>query len=1098
MSEPVPPKDSNQNSGLEGPKISGDNEVVPEIPQVPGDGTDPVLDAKKAKELKKKLEKEAKMKKFLEKQQKQPGKDAAPSAEPKKAKPDKSKGKEKISVDELIKTLEQTPSGNRKPTDGVLPDAYEPRYVETSWYEWWVKQGFFKPEYGLNGSTMREAIDKRGKFVMVIPPPNVTGTLHLGHALMCTLEDVLTRWNRMCGKVTLWVPGCDHAGIATQMVVEKTLARKEGKTRHDLGRPEFIKRVWEWKDQKGDRIYEQLKKMGISADWDRAAFTMDDKLSNAVRRAFVNLFEGGYIYRSNRLVNWSCTLKSAISDIEVDKVELTGRTLLSVPGYKEKVEFGVITSFAYKIDDETEIVVATTRPETMLGDTAIAVHPEDPRYAKLVGKKAKHPFVDRDLIIVADDFVDREFGTGAVKITPAHDPNDYDCGKRNDLEFITVIDENGLMMENCGIFSGMKRFDARKAVIEELKKLNLLRGDKDNPMVVPVCSRSKDIVEPLLKPQWYVACSGMAKEALELVEAGRIRIVPELHKRTWVHWMETIRDWCISRQLWWGHQIPAYRVTADGVTADKDIWVAAESDEEALSKATEKYPEYKNIKLQRDEDVLDTWFSSGLFPFSVFGWPDDTDDLAHFYPTDLLETGHDIIFFWVSRMIFMAATLTKNIPFKDVFLHSLVRDAHGRKMSKSLGNVIDPLDVIRGINLENLHKQLEEGNLDPKEVEKAKLGQKQDYPNGIPECGTDALRFSLCACMTQGKDINLDVLRCQGYRFFCNKIWNAVKFSLHYFTMGDYIPSEKSPTESGRKPSQFDRMERWILGKLSKAAGIANDALTQYNFQDSTTAVYNFWLYEFCDVYLESLKPKFMDTKPGDKLSENQILSLDVLLQCVEGGLRMLSPFMPYLSEELWQRLPCFAGEKSTRPESICVASYPHNQFKQFENESLEKEVTFMNHFIKTIRSARAAYEIPNKTKTEAVVINSDPTFDGVLSEEQVTLCALSYSKSIRIVKTKEDIPAGCATAVVSDKCTVYILLKGLIDLSKEEERINKKLAFDEQQITKLKEAMGKADYEEKVPSDVREKNTEKLNGLEGEVEELVKALESVKLMLSE
>lgn len=635
-------------------------------------------------------------------------------------------------------------------------------------------------------------LPSKGRFVMVIPPPNVTGSLHLGHALTNAIEDAITRWHRMKGRSALWVPGCDHAGIATQVVVEKKLWREDKISRHDIGREKFIEKIWEWKESKGGRIYHQLKKIGSSMDWDRVSFTMDPKLCKAVTEAFCQLHEKTLIYRDKRLVNWSCTLKSAISDIEVDKVEIPGRTFLSIPGYADKVEFGVLVSFAYQVEDTNEeIVVATTRIETMLGDTAVAVHPKDERYTHLHGKFVKHPFVDRRMPIVLDEFVDMNFGTGAVKITPAHDPNDYEVGKRHDLPFITIFSDDGFVIGDYGKFAGMKRFDARKAVLASLKELGMYKDTQNNPMVVPVCSRSKDIVEPLIKPQWYVKCSDMAANATEAVRSGELKIIPESQTKIWYHWMEGIRDWCISRQLWWGHRIPAYAIKFKNVEdtpkdlPEEESWIVARNMEEAVEKAEKKFNLTKDkFLLHQDEDVLDTWFSSGLFPFSVFGWPDQTEDLNLFYPTSLLETGHDILFFWVARMVFFGQTLLGKIPFKEVFLHPMVRDAHGRKMSKSLGNVIDPMDVINGITLEGLYQQLYDSNLDPKEIDKAKAGQKQDFPNGIPECGTDAMRFALCSYLTQARDINLDILRVQGYRFFCNKLWNATKFALLYFESG--------------------------------------------------------------------------------------------------------------------------------------------------------------------------------------------------------------------------------------------------------------------------------------------------------------------------
>uniref|UniRef100_A0A8C5HE09 valine--tRNA ligase n=1 Tax=Gouania willdenowi TaxID=441366 RepID=A0A8C5HE09_GOUWI len=813
-----------------------------------------------------------------------------------------------------------------------LPDSYSPQYVEAAWYSWWEKQGFFKPE------NISEE-NPKGVFMMCIPPPNVTGSLHLGHALTNAIQDTLTRWHRMRGETTLWNPGCDHAGIATQVVVEKKLMRERGLSRHDLGRDSFIQEIWKWKNEKGDRIYHQLRKLGSSLDWDRACFTMDDKLSYAVQEAFIRLHEEGVIYRSKRLVNWSCTLNSAISDIEVDKKELTGRTLLPVPGYKEKVEFGVLVSFAYKVvDSDEEVVVATTRIETMLGDTAVAVHPADPRYQHLKGKMVLHPFSDSKMPIVFDDFVDMSFGTGAVKITPAHDHNDYEVGVRHNLPFINILDESGLLINVPPPFLGMKRFEARKAVLQALKDRGQFKETKDNPMVVPVCSRSKDIVEPLLKPQWYVSCTDMGKQAADAVREGRLKIIPDHHLKTWFNWMDNIRDWCISRQLWWGHRIPAYFVTVDDPSdIDGHYWVSGRSEEEARAKAAKRFNvSTDKITLKQDEDVLDTWFSSGIFPFSIFGWPNEvrTKDLNVFYPGTLLETGHDILFFWVARMVMMGLKLTGKLPFKEVYLHAVVRDAHGRKMSKSLGNVIDPLDVISGISLEGLHAQLMESNLDPLEAEKAKQGQKSDYPSGIPECGTDALRFALCAYTSQGRDINLDVNRILGYRFFCNKLWNAVKFTMK--TLGDNFVPSLSGEESVS--------DRWILSRLSAAVSLCDAAFKAYDFPTITTSIYNFWLYELCDVYLESVKPVFSKAE-DDSVSQQQAgVCRQTLYTCLEVGLRLLSPLMPFVTEELYQRLP--RRQPESDPPSICITSYPER-----EEVSVETGMT-------TIRSLRADYNL--------------------------------------------------------------------------------------------------------------------------------------------
>ncbi|TFJ96454.1 maltodextrin phosphorylase [Platysternon megacephalum] len=787
----------------------------------------------------------------------------------------------------------------------------------------------------------------------------------------------------MRGETTLWNPGCDHAGIATQVVVEKKLWRERGQTRHDLGREAFVREVWKWKSEKGDRIYHQLKKLGSSMDWDRACFTMDPKLSYAVQEAFIRLHEEGVIYRSKRLVNWSCTLHSAISDIEVYE----------------------------------EVVVATTRVETMLGDTAVAVHPQDPRYQHLHGKHVLHPFTGRRMPIVCDDFVDMGFGTGAVKITPAHDHNDYEVGQRHGLDCVTIIDDSGSLINVPPPFLGMKRFEARGAVLEALKQKGLFKEVKDNPMVVPVCSRSKDVVEPLLKPQWYVRCEGLARGAADAVRRGDLRILPPFHCKTWFQWMDNIRDWCISRQLWWGHRIPAYFVTVDdpsvppGEDTDGRYWVSGRSEEEAKDKAAKAFGvTLDKISLRQDDDVLDTWFSSGLFPFSIFGWPNASEDLKVFYPGTLLETGHDILFFWVARMVMLGLKLTGKLPFREVYLHAVVRDAHGRKMSKSLGNVIDPLDVISGITLEGLHVQLLESNLEPAEVERARQGQKSDYPAGIPECGTDALRFALCAYTSQGRDINLDVSRILGYRHFCNKLWNATKFAVRGLGAGFQPPP-------GPEPSGAESLiDRWILSRLSLAVELSDAGFRAYDFPAVTTAVYNFWLYELCDVYLECLKPVFAE---GGAAAVSAARC--TLYSCLDAGLRLLSPFMPFC-------LDSGAADAASR----CSA------------------------YIR----------------------------------------GLSSSGLVRVLGPGEAPPAGCAVAVASDKCTVHLLLKGLIDAEKEISKLAGKQGELQKQIERLRERMETPDYGTKVPPKVQEADAAKLQQSRTELQKVTEAVETFQRMI--
>ena len=610
--------------------------------------------------------------------------------------------------------------------------------MESEWYAWWEKSGFFKPEFGPDGK-----VKSKGYFVIPEPPPNVTGSLHMGHALPTALQDTMIRWNRMRGLTTLWLPGCDHAGISTQSVVEKMIMRQEGKTRQDLGRPELVKRIWEWKEKYHGNINMVLKRMGGSFDWTREAFTMNPNFTAAVTETFCTLHEEGLIYRSNKLVNWCTALNTSLSNLEVDNKELEGRTMLEVPGYGKKIEFGVITYFQYEVEGSNEKVeVATTRPETMLGDTGIAVNPTDERYAHLVGKHVTHPFVNRRLPIFTDAYVDVNFGSGAVKMTPAHDHNDFEIGKRHSLDFVNILNDDGTLNHNTGEFQGTKRFDARYKVIAALKEKGLYVKWENNPMSVPMCQKSKDVIEPIMKPQWWMRMKGgLAEAAIKVVKDKKIIIRPEKSEKDYFRWMENINDWCLSRQLWWGHQPPAYLIDIEGEPADDgddERWVTGRSKKLAEDKAKARFPG-KKLTLTRDPDVLDTWFSSGLWPWATLGWPEKTPDFEKLYPTSMLETGWDILFFWVARMIIFGVKMTGQVPFTEVYCHSLVRDSEGRKMSKSLGNVIDPLDVMSGIPLQALHDKLKVGNMDPKEVETATRFQKTSFPDGIPECGKSCL-----------------------------------------------------------------------------------------------------------------------------------------------------------------------------------------------------------------------------------------------------------------------------------------------------------------------------------------------------------------------
>ncbi|KAF8966826.1 tRNA synthetases class I-domain-containing protein [Flammula alnicola] len=1017
-----------------------------------------------AKKEAKRLEREAKL---AAKAAKAPPPGAA-SADGKKPKAEK---KEKEIEPEFVNT---TPKGAKKDLSEAMAAGYNPLAVEAAWYDWWVGQGFFKPEYTLPSLRGQDSKEQE-TFVIPSPPPNVTGSLHIGHALTVAIQDGLIRWNRMLGKKTLFAPGFDHAGISTQSVVEKRLFKAEGKTRHDLGRAKFLDTVMDWKNDYQGRITNQLHRLGGSYDWDRVAFTMDEKLSKAVIETFCRLHEDGILYRANRLVNWCVKLNTTLSNLEVDQKELEGRTLLSVPGYdpKEKFEFGVLTSFAYEvIGSDERLVIATTRPETMLGDTAVAVHPDDPRYKHLHGKFLKHPFVpERRVPVITDSIiVDMEFGTGAVKITPAHDQNDYEVGKRHNLEFINILNDDGTLNANAGPkFQGMKRFHARVEVVKALKELGLYIETKDNKMAIPICSKSGDVIEPILKPQWWVDCRPLADEAIRRTRLGELEINPKQSENEWYRWLDGIQDWCISRQLWWGHRCPAYFVRIEGEERDVNDgshWVVGRTKEEANERA-EKMAAGRKFELVQDEDVLDTWFSSGLWPFSIMGWPDKTADLKDFYPSSLLETGWDILFFWVARMVLLGLHLTGEMPFKEVYCHAMIRDAHGRKMSKSLGNVIDPLDVIQGLPLEALHQKLYEGNLDEKEIVKAKAGQKKDFPKGIPQCGTDALRFALCAYSGGGRDINLEILRVEGYRKFCNKIFNATKFAMLK------LDEEFVPQPSAKPTGNESLVEKWILHKLNIAATEINASLAERNFMAATNSAYNFWLYELCDVYIEAMKPMTDELAPiATRKSAQQ-----TLYTCLDNGLCLLHPFMPFVTEELWQRLPRRPNDPTP---SIMVSAFPVND-SAFVFEDADKQFDLVFTTLKAARSLAASYTLQSDIQFFIQVWTEQE--EQLFVPQVPTIVALSKGcKSAKVVRNLAEIPAGCGSAVVTPSIIVHTLVRGLVDLDNEIAKCDKKLDFAHLNLQKIIKVESQPEYEGTVPANVRTVNTDKRKTLEAEI----------------
>ncbi|BFG19901.1 hypothetical protein CerSpe_061760 [Prunus speciosa] len=926
----------------------------------------------------------------------------------------------------------ETPFGEKKRMAGQMTKIYYPSAVEKSWYEWWEKMGFFSAD----------ANSSKPPFVIVLPPPNVTGTLHIGHALTAAIEDTIIRWRRMSGYNTLWVPGMDHAGIATQVVVEKKLMSEKNLTRHDIGREEFVAEVWEWKKKHGSTILQQLRRLGASLDWSRECFTMDQKRSNAVTEAFVRLHKQGLLYRDNRIVNWDCVLHTAISDIEVDYIDIEERTLLMVPGYEKPIEFGILTSFAYPLEEDLgEIVVATTRVETMLGDTAIAVHPNDERYRHLHGKHAIHPFNGRRIRIVCDEIlVDPEFGTGAVKITPAHDANDFNVGKRHNLEFINIFTDDGKINREGGEFAGMPRFKAREAVTEALKKKGLFKEAKNNEMRLGICSRSQDVVEPMIKPQWYLKCGGMGKQALDAAiddEDRKLEIIPRQYTSEWKRWLDNIHDWCISRQLWWGHRVPAWYI----VESDKPEyfgvldarWVVAKNEEEAHAQASDMYE--GKFQLIQDPDVLDTWFSSGLFPMSVLGWPDDTEDLKAFYPTSVLETGHDILFFWVARMVMLGMTLGGNIPFTKVYLHPMIRDAHGRKMSKSLGNVIDPVDVINGVTLEGLQKKLLEGNLDAKEVASSEEGLKKDFPNGIEECGADALRFALVSYTAQHDKINLDVQRVEGYSIWCNKLWNVVRFALSI--LGDeYVPP------SSVNPNVFPFSCQWILSVLNKAISKTVLSLESCELSDAATAVHAWWQYQLCDVFIEAIKP--------------------------------------YFSEELWQRLPSSGGHK--RATSIMICEYP-SAIEYWTNERVESEMNLIESLVKSLRSLAKE----SRERRSAFVICHTILDRQIICSHQLEIETLAYLSSLTVVSPNDGFPMpmesdGFVMSDVNENLSVFLKVPRV---KADPEKIREKMEKLIPQRENLRLMISAPGYQEKTSEKIQESNAHKLASLEKQMKSL-------------
>lgn len=872
-----------------------------------------------------------------------------------------------------------------------IPKVYDPASVEKKWYEFWEKNRYFhaEPEPG------------KKPFSIVIPPPNITGKLHMGHALDNTLQDILIRWHRMMGDNTLWMPGYDHAGLATQIKVEEVLKKEEGKTRFDLGREEFVKRVWAWKEEYGDRIINQLKCLGISCDWERKRFTMDEGCSRAVRETFVSLFEKGLIYKGTRITNWCVNCHTALSDIEVEHED--------TPGHLWYVRYPVVG------EEDTYLTIATTRPETIPGDTAVAVNPEDERYAKLIGKTLRLPILNREIPVIADSYVDTKFGTGAVKITPSHDPNDYEMGLRHNLPEIVVIGKDGVMTEEAGPFAGLERYECRKQIVARLKEEGYLVKIEEHSHAVGHCQRCHNIVEPLVSTQWFVKMQPLVEAAVDCVTDGRTQFVPERFTKNYTGWMENIHDWCISRQIWWGHRIP--------------VWYCDDCGEMSASRTDlEKCPKCGSTHIHQDEDALDTWFSSALWPFSTMGWPDNTELLKQFYPTSVLVTGYDIIFFWVARMLIMGMEFMKEIPFEKVFIHGLVRDSQGRKMSKSLGNGIDPLEVIE-------------------------------------KYGADTLRFMLITGNTPGNDMRFYWERVEGTRNFANKIWNASRFAL--MNMEGY--------DKDAELAPYTLADKWILSRLQDTVKDVTGLLERFELGEAGRAIYDFIWSEVCDWYIEIAKPRLYNKEAAAERATAQHVLATVLVS----AMKLLHPYMPFITEEIYQCLPHEA-------ESIMISKWPVADESLIDPEA-ERGMNAIMDSIKAIRNMRAEVNANPGKKIPAIMLVSEDLRE-VVAHNDSYIKLLGGIDNLELRPLNGEKPENAMAAVVTG-IEVYLPLAGLIDVEKETQRLSKELAAMEKDLQRAGRKLNNAGFLAKAPEDVIAKERAKYEELSGKIEAVKKRM---------
>ncbi|WP_018952939.1 valine--tRNA ligase [Thioalkalivibrio sulfidiphilus] len=918
-----------------------------------------------------------------------------------------------------------------------MDKTYDPRAIEQSLYEQWERAGHFRPS------------GQGTPYCIMLPPPNVTGTLHMGHAFQHTLMDTLMRYHRMRGDDALWQGGTDHAGIATQMVVERQLAADKV-SRHDLGRDKFLERVWQWKEQSGGTITRQMRRLGNSIDWERERFTMDEGLSRAVREVFVRLHDEGLIYRGKRLVNWDPVLHTAVSDLEVVSEE----------------EQGKLWHLRYPLADGSgHLVVATTRPETMLGDTAVAVHPEDERYRHLIGKQVALPLTGRSIPVIADDYVEPEFGSGCVKITPAHDFNDYAMGQRHGLPMINIFTVDAKINDEAPeAYRGLDRFEARKRIVADLEAQGLLERIDDHKLMVPRGDRTGAVIEPFLTDQWYVKAGPLAEPAIAAVEDGRIRFVPENWSKTYFEWMRNIEDWCISRQIWWGHRIPAW------YDADGNIYVAHDEAE-----VRSKYQLGDEVALTQDPDVLDTWFSSALWPFSTLGWPEKTPELARYYPTNVLVTGFDIIFFWVARMIMMGLKFMDDVPFREVYITGLIRDAEGQKMSKSKGNVLDPIDLIDGITLDALLEKRTQGLMQPQMAKKIEQATRKQFPDGIPPFGTDALRFTLASLASTGRDIKFDLGRIEGYRNFCNKLWNAARYVL--------MNTEGQDTGLGNEPVELSLADRWIQSRLQGAIAQVRGHLDQYRFDLAAQALYEFTWHDYCDWYLELSKPVLT----GDSSAAQQRGTRQTLVRVLDALLRLMHPIMPFITEAIWRQVGPLAGSTG---DTLMHLAYPVRDEARVDAQA-ESEIEWVKTFILGMRRIRAEMDISPGKPLPLLIDNWKDADRARYAQAEAFIRFLGKPESVTWLDAGTEAPES-AMALVGEM-RLLIPLAGLIDKDAEIARLEKERVKVQKNLEVCSAKLANPSFVDRAPAEVVDKERARVAEMGVTLKELESQLEKIR-----